>query len=146
MAKKNETKKETKKAAVEIIRGRMALPLVYLVKFKLDDMTVSTLAAALRTTVGKINDIRKNANFKYVQEDYKPSEADIEAALARLEQCEAGEIVDMVKQLGAVDQAKRDEILQAHKPARKPRKKKDEATETTETAETDGKDALEELV
>lgn len=60
----------------EIIRGRMPIAVVALARFGSQSTTATKAAAdALGTTVGKIDDIRKNRNFAYVTADFKPTEA-----------------------------------------------------------------------
>lgn len=58
---------------VEIIRGRMPLPIVKMIKFGDAGLTDGAMAAKFRTTNGKVSDIRKDRNFGYVGEDYAPS-------------------------------------------------------------------------
>ena len=60
-------------AKIEIIRGRMPLPIVQMIKFADKGLTDGALAAKFRTTNGKVSDIRKNRNFGYIGEDYTPS-------------------------------------------------------------------------
>lgn len=58
---------------VEIIRGRMPLPIVAMIKFGTSGLTDGAVAAKFRTTNGKVSDIRKDRNFGYIKEDYAPS-------------------------------------------------------------------------
>lgn len=68
-----------------IIRGRMPIAVVALVRFGNEkDKANKELATLFGTTVGKIDDIKKNRNFAYVTKDYKPSQADKDAAMAWL--------------------------------------------------------------
>ena len=61
-----------------IIRGRIALAIVYLIRFvESAEAGTKTLAEKYGTTVGKIDDIRKNRNFAYVTEDVKFTEEQI---------------------------------------------------------------------
>jgi len=69
--------------AAAISRGRMPLPLVWYIRF-VEDGNDSEIAKRYFTTPGKINDIKKNANFKYISEGSTFSEADIEAAKAQI--------------------------------------------------------------
>lgn len=61
------------KAPLEIIRGRMPVMCVYLARFEFKFDTPKDLAAKFGTTVGKIMDIRGEANFKYVTETFRPT-------------------------------------------------------------------------
>ena len=95
---KKEAKPEVKK--IEILRGRMPLPIVYMIKFKSsEDETASALAAKYRTTVGKISDVRKGANFGYVEKGYIASKEQIEKAVTYAEQLEDKSIVKGLKTL-----------------------------------------------
>lgn len=58
---------------IEIIRGRMPLPIVHMIKFGDAGLTDGAMAAKFRTTNGKVSDVRKDRNFGYVKEDYVPS-------------------------------------------------------------------------
>lgn len=75
-------KKAEKKAApkVDIIRGRMPLPIVQMIKFEGEGVTDGALAAKFRTTNGKVSDIRKDRNFGYIDKDYVPSQDQIDKA------------------------------------------------------------------
>lgn len=72
---------ESKRAA-GIARGRMHAALVYVIKFS-EEGTDSEIAHKYCTTPGKVNDIRKNRNFKYVTEDLKFTDAEIAEAKER---------------------------------------------------------------
>lgn len=71
-----EVAKEAKAPAapVAIIRGRMPVAVVALIRFG-DNKggTTKELATKFGTTVGKIDDIKKNRNFAYVTADFKPT-------------------------------------------------------------------------
>lgn len=76
---------EVKAVNTSIIRGRMPIAVVALARFGNNkDAANKDLAALFGTTVGKIDDIKKNRNFAYVTKDYKPSQADKDAGLAWL--------------------------------------------------------------
>ena len=65
-----------------IIRGRIALAIVYLIRFvEAAEQGTKALAEKYGTTVGKIDDIRKNRNFAYVTEDVKFTEDQIKEAV-----------------------------------------------------------------
>ncbi len=63
-----------------IINGRMPVAIVAQIRFGNDkDEATKTLADKYGTTVGKIDDIKKNRNFAYVTADFKPT-AEMKAA------------------------------------------------------------------
>lgn len=68
-----------------IIQGRMPVAVVHLVRFG-NNKGGSTKdnAAKFGTTVGKIDDIKKNRNFAYVTEDVKFTQAQIDEGVAWL--------------------------------------------------------------
>ena len=78
----------TEQAAVEkkvnpnIINGRMPVAVVAQIRFgnNKGDST-KELAAMYGTTVGKIDDIKKNRNFAYVGADFKPTQEQIDQGL-----------------------------------------------------------------
>lgn len=73
---------EVVKKAPQIIRGRIALAIVYLIRFvEPAEAGTKALAEKYGTTVGKIDDIRKNRNFAYVTEDVKFTEEQIKEAV-----------------------------------------------------------------
>lgn len=99
----SEVKQEVKKA-VAIIRGRISLPIVFLIRHVEDaSKTTKELAEKYATTVGKIDDIRKCRNFAYVTEDVRFTEAQIEEAVTYIAQHEdsdaASLVTDMLRKL-----------------------------------------------
>lgn len=75
----------------EIIRGRMPVAVVALARFgSQKDAATKTLADAFGTTVGKIDDIKKNRNFAYVQAGFKPTAAQVADGVAWLERHPTG--------------------------------------------------------
>lgn len=65
-----------------IIRGRIALAIVYLIRFvEAAEKGTKALAEKYGTTVGKVDDIRKNRNFAYVTEEVKFTEDQIKEAV-----------------------------------------------------------------
>ena len=65
-----------------IIRGRIALAIVYLIRFvEAAEQGTKALAEKYGTSVGKIDDIRKNRNFAYVTEDVRFTEEQIKEAV-----------------------------------------------------------------
>lgn len=70
------TPEKEKAAPKEIIRGRMPVAVVALARFgSMKDQATKALADAFGTTVGKIDDIKKNRNFAYVTAEFKPTAA-----------------------------------------------------------------------
>lgn len=65
---------------LDIINGRMPIPLVHLIRFDEVGSKDSEVAAKFFTSTGKVSDIKKNRNFQYVTEDMKFTQADIDAA------------------------------------------------------------------
>lgn len=73
---------EAVKTKPAIIRGRIALAIVYLIRFvEAAETGTKALAEKYGTTVGKIDDIRKNRNFAYVTEDVRFTEEQIKEAV-----------------------------------------------------------------
>lgn len=93
-----ENQPETK-PVVEIIRGRMPLPIVKMIKFAPEGETDGALAAKFRTTNGKVSDIRKERNFGYITENYKPSQEQLDKAKAYADQLEDKSIAKEVSKL-----------------------------------------------
>lgn len=74
--------KEVKQAKQEIINGRMPVAVVAQVRFGNDKgSTTKELAALYGTTVGKIDDIKKNRNFSYIGQDFKPTQEQVDQGL-----------------------------------------------------------------
>ena len=73
---------EAVKTKPAIIRGRISLAIVYLIRFvEPAEAGTKALAEKYGTTVGKIDDIRKNRNFAYVTEDVRFTEEQIKEAV-----------------------------------------------------------------
>lgn len=69
-----------------IIRGRMPVAVVFIVRFGDNKNEASKdLATKFGTTIGKIEDVKKNRNFGYVKHDYKPTQAQKDEAIAWLQ-------------------------------------------------------------
>lgn len=77
---------------VEIIRGRMPVAVVALIRFAETEATTSAVAAKYRTTVGKVDDIRKNRNFGYVDASFAPTEDQKADAVKYIEQLEGDNV------------------------------------------------------
>ena len=73
---------EVVKKAPQIIRGRIALTIVYLIRFvEAAETGTKALAEKYGTTVGKVDDIRKNRNFAYVTEDVRFTQEQIQEGI-----------------------------------------------------------------
>ena len=71
--------------ALDILNGRMPLPIVYAIRFQEDaGAKNSDLAKKYGTSVGKVFDIRKGSNFGYIDKDNKPSAEELAAARAHI--------------------------------------------------------------
>ena len=71
--------------ALDILNGRMPLPIVYAIRFQEDaGAKNSELAVKYGTSVGKVFDIRKGSNFGYITKDYLPSAEELAAARAHI--------------------------------------------------------------
>lgn len=66
---------------LSIVSGRLPLVFVHRVRFG-ETAGTNELAKTFGTSVGKIFDIKKNRNFGYIQADWMPTQADIDAAKA----------------------------------------------------------------
>lgn len=100
-----QTEAAAKQPAREIIRGRMPVAVVALARFgSLKDSATKAAAEAFGTTVGKIDDIRKNRNFAYVTADFRPTEQQKADGVAWLERHPTG-TADLIKELKAVEVA-----------------------------------------
>lgn len=85
---------------LDIINGRLPLPLVYMIRFdKLGALSNADAAKAFGTSVGKVFDIKKGRNFGYVDANYKPSAEEVAAAKAW---CETGKTAKSQKTLAEV--------------------------------------------
>lgn len=87
-----------------IIRGRIALAIVYLIRFtESAEAGTKALAEKYGTTVGKVDDIRKNRNFAYVTEDVRFTQDQINEAItfigAHEDQDHAVVVTDMLNAL-----------------------------------------------
>jgi len=124
---------ETAKVEIDIIRGRMPLPLVFLIKFAKDDVKDADLASTHRTTSGKVSDIRKGRNFGYIDKKFKPTQEMVDAAKTRIEQYSDTDKEDVLEALGKLKVATEKEataFAESRKGSRKPRGK-DKAEEAT---------------
>ena len=95
---------EVVKKAPSIIRGRIALAIVFLIRFvEPAEAGTKALAEKYGTTVGKIDDIRKNRNFAYVTEDVKFTEDQVKEAVTYISAHEDADhavvVTDMLNEL-----------------------------------------------
>ena len=95
---------EVVKKAPSIIRGRIALAIVFLIRFvEPAEAGTKALAEKYGTTVGKIDDIRKNRNFAYVTEDAKFTEDQVKEAVTYISAHEDADhavvVTDMLNEL-----------------------------------------------
>lgn len=123
---------------VDIIRGRMPLPIVAMIKFGDAGLTDGAMAAKFRTTNGKVSDIRKDRNFGYVEASYAPSAEMIEKAKEYAGQLEDKTVLEKVETLKPATEDQAKAFDKARKDAR-PAKK--EAPAKAEGAKTEGVEA-----
>lgn len=160
MAKKNQENAENVEGTaalqpveapkVEIIRGRMPVAVVALIRFSETETSTSACADKYRTTVGKVDDIRKNRNFAYVDESFVPTEQQVADAKVYLEQLSDDNALNAIQALEAMGVAADASDFEAKRTAmRKTTKKaepKDEVPGEEEVAEDDFEDSdLEDL-
>lgn len=72
----------------DIINGRMPEVLVHHIRFNCEGKA-SELAKVYHTTPGKISDIQKCAGFKYITEDFKPTQDQVDKGLEWADKMEA---------------------------------------------------------
>lgn len=93
----------------EIIRGRMPVAVVAQVRFGANkDGATKAVADLFGTTVGKVDDIKKNRNFAYVTADFKPTAAQKADGIAWLKRHPTGADA-LVAELEATAEATADE-------------------------------------
>lgn len=124
MTNKTQKAEETQKA--DIIRGRIPLPMVYLIRFEEpEDTTDGALAVKYQTTVGKVSDIRKRRNFGYILEDYRPSSEDKAKAMDWAnkinDEVSREDVVEMIESLPVATAGEQADLEARRKAARKPR-------------------------
>lgn len=93
-----------------IIRGRIPLAIVYLIRFVDFEKTSKELAEKYATTVGKVDDIKKNRNFAYVTEDVrftKDQKGEAVAYITQHEDTDASALV--IDQIGKLETATKEE-------------------------------------
>ena len=146
MTKKTETEAaETKaaepKVAAEIIRGRMPVAVVYLARFgNTKGDATKAQADKFGTTVGKIDDIKKNRNFAYVTEAFRPTAEQKTQALEWLKRhpaYDAQNVDALVNELEALPDATAEEAA-AFETARAGARGQNVKTKEGETANAGG--------
>lgn len=154
MSEETTAPEKKEKVLLDIINGRMPLPLVYIIRFEESaDAKDSELAAKYKTSVGKISDIRKNRNFGYITEGLAFTQADVDGANAYLAKTTLkgnsftdDEKNDITSKLDAlpVDDAAAAAITEARKANRKTSPKKDKADDApaAEAGASDDLDAV----
>ncbi len=133
----NETKTEAAPPK-EIIRGRMPVAVVALARFNPLVTALGTKAAAdlLGTTVGKVDDIRKNRNFAYVNDQFRPTAAQKADGKAWLERHPTG-AKDLIEALEATQEASAEEAA-AFEATRAANRGQTATTKEGETADAGG--------
>jgi hypothetical protein len=101
-AENQEVEAKVKPEPKEIIRGRMPVAVVYLARFgAVAALGTKAAADALGTTVGKVDDIRKNRNFAYVTAEFKPTAAQVQDGIDWLNRHPVG-AADLVAELSSL--------------------------------------------
>lgn len=146
-----ETTSAPRGPASGIARGRMHAALVYAIKFQSGEAKDGEVASKFATTPGKVNDIRKDRNFKYVTEDLTFNAAEIQEAKDRF-------AASVNAENSTVDPAERETVIEdantaldgvpthegesklstLRKADRKPRGKSAEDADEAEAAEAEG--------
>ena len=82
------------KQLANIVRGTLPRALVYMIRFEERGNKEADVARKYGTTTGKVADIVKGRNFAYIDEDYRPTPEDKDAAVAWLKQVPGYDEVD----------------------------------------------------
>jgi hypothetical protein len=147
--------------AAGIARGRMAAALVYVIKFQ-EEGSDSEIAAKYCTTPGKVNDIRKDRNFKYITKEMRFTADEVKDAKDRFHASVNAEnstvasdkreeaVTGAHAALDKLETTTESQLTNARASDRKPRGKQKEggegeSTESTETEDEEDED-LEELL
>ncbi len=146
----NETESNAvpKGPAAGIARGRMHAALVYAIKFGSGEAKDGEVARTFATTPGKVNDIRKDRNFKYVTSDLAFTAVEIQEAKDRFSASVNGEssTVEADARATAIEDANtaldnvpttdgESQLAVLRKADRKPRGKKAEGDDPAEVSE-----------
>lgn len=145
--------------AAGIARGRMHAALVHAIKFGSGEAKDGEIARKFATTPGKVNDIRKDRNFKYVVEGMAFTAAEIQEAKDRfaasvaadnstVAEDERDDLIDNANvALDSVTSTDGDsQLATARKSDRKPRGKAEDAGEEAEAESTEGDEDLDGLL
>lgn len=84
---------------VEILRGRMPVVIVAMIRNLEAETATAAIAAKYRTTVGKVDDIKKGRNFGYVDGTFKPTEAQKADAIKYIEQLDESVVAGALEAL-----------------------------------------------
>lgn len=127
----------------DIVRGTLPHALVYLIRFNEQGNKESEVAKKYGTTSGKVADILKNRNFAYIDQTFKPTAAQAEAALQWLKQVPGYDEVGTdtaVVALQALGTASDDEAkaFAAARAASRSKSASSTATDATATGEAGG--------
>lgn len=126
-----------KPAPKEIIRGRMPVAVVALARFgSMKDGATKAVADAFGTTVGKVDDIKKNRNFAYVTAEFKPTAGQKADGIAWLERHPTGAQA-LIDELKAMPEATAEEAA-AFEAVRSASRGQSEKTKDGETANAGG--------
>ena len=121
----------------EIIRGRMPVAVVALARFgSMKDGATKAVADAFGTTVGKVDDIKKNRNFAYVTAEFKPTAGQKADGIAWLERHPTGAQA-LIDELKAMPEATAEEAA-AFEAVRSASRGQSEKTKDGETANAGG--------
>jgi hypothetical protein len=110
-----EVAKEPRKLNPGIINGRMPVAVVAQIRFGNDkDEATKALAEKYGTTVGKVDDIKKNRNFAYVTASFRPTADQKEEGVAWLKRhpkYDAGVVDSAIIELETTAEASEAEAL-----------------------------------
>jgi hypothetical protein len=145
--------------AAGIARGRMHPALVYAIKFNSGEAKDGEIARKFATTPGKVNDIRKDRNFKYVTKDLKFTAAEIQEAKDRFTASVNAEnstvadddreqiVEDALEALGDVPTTSGEsQLASVRKADRKPRGKSKDDAEDEAVTEDEGDEDLDAML
>jgi len=136
-----EAPKKEKQLIPNITRGRMPIAVVAQVRFG-DQKNEATkaLATMFGTTVGKIDDIKKNRNFAYVTAAFRPTQAQKDEGIAWLQKhvdFEKGSVDKLINELEATEVATTEEAA-AFESVRVAARGQNTTTKTGEVANAGG--------
>lgn len=80
----NEVAEKKEVVVARVCKGIMPMPLVWFIKFKEEKGQVSAIAKKYFTTPGKISDIQKGDNQKYIVENMRFSAEELDAAAEKV--------------------------------------------------------------